>query len=235
MKCPGCDSIFIVKCGKRETKRGSRQQYHCNNCGKRFVHNPFPGKTYRPAVIIEALKLYHSGNTLSDTSKLVNHRYKVNTSKSTVHNWIKEFENICGYSSLRREHKRRYGTSLIKKNPFYHGGLRYDFQYHTGKLMEAKKYHRNLVEFIMSVPKLCPDELFNDEDGKVIQASKLNTCISEDRNLYKTRNNACELAELTLKANRNRRSRHTEVEDTLEAELPLARKAQLYSLHAYLR
>ena len=41
MRCPGCDSTQFVKCGKRETKRGSRQQYHCNTCGKRFVDNPF--------------------------------------------------------------------------------------------------------------------------------------------------------------------------------------------------
>lgn len=127
MRCPECESTHVVKCGKRETKRGSRQQYHCNNCGKRFVDNPFPGKTYSPEVIIESLKLYHSGNTLSDTSKLVNRRYKVNTSKSTVYNWIREYEIICSYSRRRKEHRKKYDPPFIKKTSFNHAGLRVDF------------------------------------------------------------------------------------------------------------
>lgn len=228
VRCPDCKSIHIVKCGKRKTKRGSRQQYHCNECGKRFVYNPFPGKMYRPGVIVDSIKLYYSGHPLSRTSKMINSRYKVNTSESTIYNWITEFDSICSYSS-RREHRGKYGSPLIKRNPFYHDGLRYEFRYHVGKLGDERRYHEKVVEFTRSVSERCPNELFNDDSSNTKRASELDLDISGDLDLYRTRNNACQLAGLALRANRNRKKRHTEVEEfmltcdnaTVAAELPV--------------
>ena len=37
--CTKCNSINIVKCGKRKTKKASIQRFRCNDCGMRFVYD----------------------------------------------------------------------------------------------------------------------------------------------------------------------------------------------------
>lgn len=229
MRCPDCGSTYIVRCGKRETKRGNRQQYHCNNCGKRFVYNPFPGKTYRPKVIVNSIKLYYSGYTLSETSKKINRRYKANTSSSTIHNWIDEFRDICSYSKRRKKHGDFYDPPLIESTTFYHSDLRYDFRYHIGKLEDASSYRPNVVDFIKDVPDICPHELFNKDSQEMKRASNQNLKFSARPNTYSTKNQACQLADLSLRANKNRKKRHDDVETfmltcdgaTVATELPV--------------
>ena len=153
----------------------------------------------------------------------------MNTSKSTVYNWVREYEDICSYSRKRKEHRQKHGLPLIKKILFHHGDLRYHFCYHVGKLEGEHKYHGKIVDFIKSVPEICPNELFDDTSNDAIRASSMDLEFSKEPRLYKTRNQACQLAELSLKANRNRKKRHEEVEEfllscdtaTIATELPV--------------
>lgn len=98
-----------------------------------------------------------------------------------------------------------------------------------GKLDDEREYNRDIVRFIQDVPKTCPNELFNDDSGETKRASALDLNIRDDSDIYKTRNQACRLAELSLKANKNRKRRHEDVEEfmlscdtaTIATELPV--------------
>ncbi len=193
------------------------------------MYNPFPGKTYRPKIIVDSIKLYYSSHTLSETSKKINQRYKANTSSSTIHNWIDEFKDVCSYSNKRKEHRDEYDPPFIESITFYHSDLRYDFRYHTGKLQDASPYRSNVVDFIRDVPDICPHELFNKDYPEMKRASNQDLKFSARPNTYRTKNQACQLADLSLRANYDRKKRHDQVEEfmltcdgaTIAAELPV--------------
>ena len=77
MKCPNCGSSNIIKKGRRKTKLGFRQFFYCKDCGKGFVDSKLLHKTYGPKVIVSAVSCYNLGNTLEESAKLTNRRFKV--------------------------------------------------------------------------------------------------------------------------------------------------------------
>ncbi len=101
VKCRVCGEGKVIRKGKRRTKYGCRQLYYCKACGKGFVDCRMRNKTYGPNVIANAISYYNLGNSLEQSAKLVNKRFKVITAKTSVHRWIEEFRSICTYSKLR--------------------------------------------------------------------------------------------------------------------------------------
>lgn len=221
MKCPNCGSSRIIKKGTRKLKRRTEQVYYCNNCGKKFVNHPLKNKSYSPQVIVESMKLYNSGKSLSEASKKINQRFKVNSSKSTIYNWVREYRNegLLNYLKLRKQYQQKYGDNLIKQKLFQHSELEYLFKYHRAKLGELKDKFPKLTNFIENLPRECPDKLFNqDQTGqpKNERSSKLDLNINPQQvNIYTTKNKACELADFALTANNNRRERHQDVQDLM--------------------
>lgn len=101
MECPKCGSKNVIKKGKRSTRYGVRQRYFCKDCGKMFTDSDMRHRIYSPHVIFNALNYYNVGYNVREVSKRVNKMFKVRTSKSIVHTWIHEFQDLCPISTVR--------------------------------------------------------------------------------------------------------------------------------------
>jgi len=101
IKCPECNSKYIIKKGKRKKAFGFAQLYRCKECGTTFADKTFKHRTYPARVVYSAINYYNLGHTLDETSKLLNQKFKLKTSKTTVHSWLKTFQDICPISPIR--------------------------------------------------------------------------------------------------------------------------------------
>ena len=93
-KCKFCDSTGIVKCGIRRFKKGPVQQYKCNTCGKRFVHNlGFEKKQATPKQITQAVELVFAGLSTRKAATFLE-KANVKVSHQTVYNWSEEYATL---------------------------------------------------------------------------------------------------------------------------------------------
>lgn len=191
-----------------------------------FTDSKLLHKTYGPKVISSAINSYNLGNTLEESVKLTNKRFKVKVSKSSVSHWLKEFRNICTYHKLRPEVVKSYPKEILVSKTFEHNGLAYNFKYHRPKLdlfckdagfPSLREYIRNLGE------AGCP-RFFDDIESRCSQTKIAVRARKESR--Y---NNACRLADLALKSCNTNSQRHSAVENfmlindssTVACEVPI--------------
>lgn len=224
MKCPSCGGINIIRKGKTSSKVLPKQVFLCKECGKRFSSNQLANRTYSPKVIAAAISAYNLGNTFEASAKSANSRYKVKISKSTVHQWTKEFGDICTYHKLRAEAIGKYGKDILTRKTFEHNGLSYNFAYHKAKLEKLSRFNRflALAEYVKSLENGCPDYF-----GEDTRCSELRFDIECERS--RKHNHACRLAELVLPSARTKRDRHQVIEDfmlindstTIACEVPV--------------
>ncbi len=90
--CPKCGGNNVILKGKEETKFGFVQLFYCKDCKRKFAERGMNNKTYLPGVILNSINYYNLGNTLKDSSKLVNKKFNVKVSKSSIHLWLNEFK-----------------------------------------------------------------------------------------------------------------------------------------------
>jgi len=207
MKCPECKSKNVIKKGKRKTRYKLEQVYYCKTCRKRFVDRYLRHRTYPTRVIYHALNYYNLGFNLDDSSKLMNKKYKVKTSKTTVYSWVKEFQTICPISTLRGSFLGgSYGDVLFAKR-FEHENLDYEFMYHKYKLdVFVRKQFPGLADYITRFEKGCPDVFF--EVGE--RCSK--PSFEAEAKVRRTNNLACRMAGFAVQAAKDNRERHKLVE-----------------------
>ena len=225
MKCPNCKSPSIIRKGRRKTKFGFRQLYHCKECRREFADSRILHKTYGPKVINSAISCYNLGNTLEESAKLTNKRYKVKVSKSSVSQWLKEFRNICTYHKIRSKTVKRYGKDVLVSKTFLHNDLAYNFRYHRPKLEMLCKDNGffPLIGYVKRFEKGCPS-FFDDIKNRCSQ-----TRISVKVNKKVRYNNACRLADFALKSCNINSQRHCAVENfmlindssTIAVEVPV--------------
>jgi len=210
MECPKCESKSVIKKGKRKTRLGSRQLYYCKDCKKGFSDSKLIHKTYGPKVIVSALSYYNLGNTLEESAKLTNKRFKVKISKSSVSQWLKEFKSICTYYKLRKKMLDDYGKEIIASKTFIHNSLAYNFKYHRPKLeMLCSRYgFQPLQKYIEGFSKKGCPEFFNGIENRCSQVGVNIRIKTESR--Y---NNACRLSSLSLKSCSINSRRHLTVEN----------------------
>ena len=224
MQCPICRSKNLIKKGKRKTKYQLKQVYFCEKCKKRFVKKRLEYKTYPPEVVINAISYYNLGYTLEETSSLVNRRFKIKTTISSIQRWLAEFSDLCSFSKIRNAIFPVFKKGeVVFTNCFKHQGLEYVFKYHRGKLERYANIYPSLIEYIKRFEQGCPDKMF--DGGKRCSQIKL------DANIRKSvrRAQACSLAELAIYAVKDNRKRHGMVEDfmlindtaTVAVELPV--------------
>ena len=196
MKCSNCGRLNIIKKGKRKTKFGFRQFFYCKDCEKGFVGSKLLYKTYGPKVITSAISYYNLGNTLEESAKLTNRRFKVKVSKSSVSQWLKEFKSICTYCKIRPTALKNYGKEILISKTFKHNDLSYNFKYHKPKLelLCRDNNFSSLSAYIKNFEKGCP-KFFNDIENRCSQ-TKIEISIKKE-NAY---NNACRLALFALKS-----------------------------------
>lgn len=101
MICKHCGSGKIMKKGKRRLISGVNQIYLCRNCNRRFVNSSLKGKSFDARAVLNTISYYNLGNTLEQSSRLVNKKFKVKTSKSVIHKWLNEFKDIYSYHRIR--------------------------------------------------------------------------------------------------------------------------------------
>ncbi len=209
MKCPNCGGLNTIKKGRRKTKFGFRQFYFCKDCEKGFIGSKLPHKTYGPKVIISAVTCYNLGNTLEESAKLTNRRFKVKISKSSVSQWLKELKNICTYYKIRPEIVKNYRKEILVSKTFKHNELAYNFKYHKPKLEMLCRNNNfsSLAEYIKKFEKGCP-EFFDDIENRCSQ-TKIEASIKKESKY----NNACRLANFALKSCDTNSQGHSAVEN----------------------
>jgi len=224
MKCFCCNKN-VVKKGKRKTRFGLRQLYYCKNCKKTFTDSKLPYKTYGPKVIGNAISSYNLGNTIKESVKLTNKRFKVKVSESSVSDWLKKTRNICTFHKIRREALKKYEESFLFNKVFAHNDLSYNFRYHKAKLdmLCRESGFSFLKKYVEKFKEGCP-KFFKEIENRCSQA-KVRVRIKR-KNKY---NNACRLAKFSLKSCKVNKKRHPTVENfmlindssTIACEVPV--------------
>ena len=223
MNCPNCSSNYVINDGFVKRRIGNVQRYKCNSCGKFFTEKKLLNKQYNPGVILRSLILYNQGLTLAEAAKEVNKRFHVNIYPQLVSNWLKEYKKICTYSRIRPKEKVNFDEIVFLKN-FEHKQI-YQFMYHKLKIEKhLSDYFRNLRWFLENVNNKCPSDLFNKDNAR---GSQIKLKIVPE--IRKTRNYACLLSDLALKANKDNKKRHKEIQEfmlfndssTIAIEIPV--------------
>jgi transposase-like protein len=205
VKCPKCESKHIIKKGKRRRNYVVLQIYLCKECGRTFTDKKLRYKTYPARIVYNAINYYNLGHSLDETRKLLNKKFKVLTSKTTIHNWIVTFKDICPIS-LKRKNILNYDDVLFTKK-FEHENLDYEFMYHKYKMdVMARKRFFGLSKYITRFEDGCPDEFF--EVGERCSQPKFVTKITS----IKRTNLACKMASFAVQARVSNRERHDLVE-----------------------
>jgi len=205
MNCPLCKSKQTIKKGFRKTRYSMNQRYYCKECKKYFSDSPIKQKVYLPHVIFDAINFYNTGHDIRQVSKQLNSKYKIKTSKSIIHNWIHEYQNICPISSNRKQFLD--DETIIFSKKFQHENLDYIFKYHKYKLKTlTQKNFSSLYRYIKRFETGCPDVFF--EVGKRCSTPSYRINIKA----RKTRNLACDMTRFAIKSARNNFKRHDSVE-----------------------
>ena len=202
-----CKGKNVVRRGRQKTNSKLKQIYYCKDCKKRFVFSSLKGKSFDARVILNAISYYNLGNTLEQSSKLVNKKFRVKTSKSIIHKWLNEFKDIFSYHRLRNKVLRKYGKDVIASKLFKHRGLTYNYKYHKAKLDLFGKRHYALLKYLKSFEKSFPHKFF-EKDERCSQIKVDIKTLKKDKNNY-----ACKLAKLALSAVSDNHKRHDLVEN----------------------
>lgn len=151
--------------GREKTCNGSKKQlYYCNGCGTNFAEPGFKQKSYPGNVIITGLKLYAHGYSLQETSSKLNKRFKVNTTKNTVYNWVKEYKKTCKLLEDRKQHTKYFEPeNLITENKYIYSGLEYPYKVHNRKLELAEKHgFERLAGFLKNIDEEIDHSIFEE-------------------------------------------------------------------------
>lgn len=219
MKCPYCNRKNVIKYGRS----GSKQAYYCKKCKRKFTKQRLKHKMYPPQVVTNAITYYNLGNTLEESAKIVNRKFKVKVSKSSVHSWVKEFSDICSYNKIRPQIVKKYTGDIVHAYSFKHSGLTYNFQYHIPKLKIKCSKYPLLTRFMKDMEKRCPSDIF--KENKRCSQIRLDVEIKKQKKY----NQACKLAGLALTACNKNKERHHKVQEfmlindmsTIACEIPI--------------
>ena len=221
--CPYCNKPNnLIRAGKRNTSRGLKQLYYCKKCSKYFTDTKLKHQQYPPETILDTISTYNLGHTIEKTNRIINRRYKMRIPQSTIHSWLRRYQDVCSFANLRRKYNIDPDT-IIQSKRLHHIQI-YNFKYHQLKLNLAAKKFPRLRQYIMEVFDHCPQELFRAEGPR---CSSLRIDV-KPRRVMKY-NNAPKLAEFALLLAKTNKERHEKVQDfmlvndsaTIAIELPV--------------
>jgi len=224
ISCPFCGKKRVVKKGKRKSKLIEKQLYLCKVCKKRFALNNLENKTYPAKVVVNAISCYNLGNSLRTVSRLMNSKFKVMTQRSTIHNWIKNYEEFCTYHKLREKSLRMYKPERLVFEKVFDHQQPYKYKYHKAKAKMFLNNFRGLRSYLLMMHSRCPNNLFLSDNARC-------SCIRLKPNVpvRQSFNNACRLTGLALKSVDDNMKRHERIQEfmllndscTLAAEVPV--------------
>jgi transposase-like protein len=224
-RCPYCYSPNIRAKGRRLKKLETVRLYQCRVCDRRFTPGPraVRNKTYPLAEILEALTAYNQGHSLEDAARRLSSRHGHAINPATISRWLSAHPGITTYRRLRARGRKLFAPAqLIRVIKLYHAQV-YEFGYHRAKLAflrDATLDDRRkgdtkfapLADFIESVPRVCPHDLFKREEGA--RASKLpHDFLALDRLIVmEKRNTATDAAALIIPGVGSNRDRHPKLQ-----------------------
>ena len=183
-RCPYCGSAKIAAKGRRLKKLETIRLYHCHTCDRRFTPGPraLRNKTYPLGEILEAFTDWNQGHSLEDVSRRLSSRHGHTINPATISRWLSAHPGLTTYRRLRARGRSLFTPpQLIRIFKLYHAQV-YEFGYHRAKLAflrdgtlddrrKGDTKFAPLADFLESVPRSCPHELFKRDDGA--RASKL--------------------------------------------------------------
>src|SRR5438270_1187434 len=241
-RCPHCGSRKISAKGHRLKKLETIRLYICRSCDRRFTPGPrsLRNKTYPVNEIVDALTAYSRGHSLEEASRLLSSRHGHAVSASTISRWLTAHPNLTTYRRFRAAGRRLFSPhQVIRIIKLYHAQI-YEFGYHRAKLAFLRDGTLDdrrtgdtrfalLADFLESVPRACPHELFRRDGG--VRASKLpQDFLALDRLLVMERQNAATaMAALIIPGVGSNRDRHPKLQrfmlandsTTVAVELPI--------------
>lgn len=213
-RCPYCSGKDIIKKGKRRKKYETVQLWYCYHCERVFTPQVAKGKTYPLPVILHGLSLYHSGHTLTESTKRLKARYGFAIQPRTLSTWLAEYKTLTPYRRLRDRGMQRYTPRDIVRSVRLHHRQVYHYRTHQAKLdlILAEREHqafKPIATFLTDMAGGCPHHLFQDGG----RASQSKGAFNLDTVEIKERHNlASRIAMLALQTAPTRKLRH----DTLQ-------------------
>lgn len=224
LSCPYCQSKEIIKKGQRKKKYETVQLYLCQHCQHKFTPLVSKHHSYPLKVILEALTLYNRFYSLEETAKIMSGTYGLKISHQTISNWLKSFKEYLPILKTRSALLSDYDPrKAFIEARLLHGQV-YDFKYHFAKLdhllrhLDLQKFI-SLQDFLESVPKECPHELFREIAKTENRSSKFKDIFNLDQLeiIPRFNNSAMKNARLVLQAVGNNRMRHPRLQEFMLA------------------
>lgn len=204
MRCINCNSLSVLKKGKRKTKSGLKQVYLCKKCNKKYTVSALPFFTFPAEVILSAPVFYYSGYSLKETRKRIKGRFKKSPSLSTVSNWINDFGK---YSAIKkyREEVLKFGKphKIIKRKLIKHK-QNYLFQVHRYKFEKLTSNKKGLYNYLNDI---LLNKIEIESDDFKMRASECDLGLSMQKPDSKY-NYVCKIADIALKAALTNSQRH---------------------------
>ena len=132
-RCLYCSGTRIIKKGKRRKKYETVQLWYCKDCDAVFAPRALKGKTYPIPVILDGLGYYHIGHSLESSTILLQERYGIKVTPTTLSRWLEEYKALCTYGRLRQR-----GTALFPPHQLIHATRFHHRQVYHYRLHKAK-------------------------------------------------------------------------------------------------
>jgi len=209
-RCMYCQSKNVVKRGKRKKRLEEVQLYRCRDCERTFTEQRIKGKMFPLKAILDGLSFYNIGHSLEESCNLVKEGYGIEIKKSSLAEWLKEFEGVCKYGRMRKHGKALFTPNQVIQNVrLYHKQV-YDFRYHKAKIaliLQDFKHEKfePLREFLEHIVAECPHEYFKEG----MRVSEVKTRFGLSEVVIKEKSNfANKMANLVLQAVKDNHRRH---------------------------
>lgn len=193
--CPYCEGTRLVKKGFRRNKFEDVPLFLCRDCRKKFSPLPAKHRTFPLPVILSALNRYHRLDTAEQTAATVSRRYGLPVRARNVRQWVSDFQSVLPIARHRSRLAKAWDASaaMILESRLLHG-LKYDFKFHRAKTALLLSRPRNrrfesVRDFLESVPRECPHDLFRQNHAERNRASKATRSFRLDETAILERDN----------------------------------------------
>jgi transposase-like protein len=213
-RCLYCHGLRITREGKRYKKLETIQLWRCHDCNRVFTPQIVKGKTFPPAVILEALMRYYRGDTRERVAVHIKERFGMRISPRTLSQWLAEYRELTTYARLRPALLPQFRPHQLIRSTRLHHQQVYHYRMHQGKLASLlsnaeHQAFRSIETYLMDMATSCPHPLFQQEHRASASASAFDltgVAITEKQNL------APRIAGLILQTVTHNKRRH----DTLQ-------------------